>query len=93
MREASNGGASGRVCADAIPKFPANKISAASKQAAFHQDFHTIAILQEVQSCELEFKQGIYLHPRGHVSKPKAGQEMSTGSVLLAHTLLEASSL
>ena len=52
MREASNGGASGRVCADIATKFPASKTSAAKSKAAFHQDFQGIAILRSVQSLE-----------------------------------------
>jgi hypothetical protein len=71
MREASNGGASGRVCADTAAKFPASTISAANALAALHQDFQDIAILQSIRSIEWEFRQGIYLHPCAHVSNQK----------------------
>src|SRR5258708_11935625 len=43
MREASNGGASGRVCADAARKFPENQISAANPNAIFNHTFLRIA--------------------------------------------------
>ncbi len=46
MREASNGGASGRVCAKIEARFPASTISAANVRAALHQDFQGIDILQ-----------------------------------------------
>src|ERR1700680_4638358 len=71
MREASKGGASGRVCADAAAKFPASKTSAANAKAAFQQDFQAIAILRSVRSFDWEFRQGIYLHPCAHVSNQK----------------------
>src|SRR6202166_3041284 len=48
MREASKGGASGRVCAYARAGCPADKISAANANAAFHLVFQYIAILQSV---------------------------------------------
>jgi hypothetical protein len=71
MREASNGGASGRVCADNAAKFPASTASAANVRAALHQDFQDIAILQSFRSIQSEFRQGIYLHPRVQVSNQK----------------------
>jgi hypothetical protein len=71
MREASNGGASGRVCGYAATKFPASRISAANVNAAFHQDFQGIAILRRVRSFEWKFRQGIYLHPCARVSNQK----------------------
>jgi hypothetical protein len=52
MREASNGGASGRVCADTATKFPVRKNIAATIKAVFHQDFQGIAILRSVRSIE-----------------------------------------
>ena len=48
MRAASKGGASGRVCAYPVTKFPASRISAANVNAVFHQDFQSMAILRIV---------------------------------------------
>jgi hypothetical protein len=56
IREASNGGASGRVCAKAAAKFPASKIVAAKTGVALHKDFKLIAILQKVPSFNWEFE-------------------------------------
>jgi hypothetical protein len=52
MREASNGGASGRVCAFTATKFPASKMSPANVTAAFHPDFLCIAILRSVRQFD-----------------------------------------
>jgi hypothetical protein len=71
MREASKGGASGRVCANTATKFHASKTSAANVKAVFHQDFQAIAILRTIRSFEWEFRQGIYLHPAARVSNQK----------------------
>jgi hypothetical protein len=43
IRDASKGGASGRVCAGKLAKFPASKRSAASVRAAFHGLLQSIA--------------------------------------------------
>jgi hypothetical protein len=76
-REASNGGASGRPCAKhRATKFPASKTAPAIRNAAFHQDFQAIAILRNFRSFELEFRQGIYLHPRARVSNQNAFREI-----------------
>jgi hypothetical protein len=70
MREASNGGASGRVCADIATRFPISKTSAAKSKAVFHPDFHGIAILRSVQSFESEFRQAyIYTLARSFQTK------------------------
>src|SRR5580693_10579068 len=52
MRGASNGGASGRVCADSATKFPASNIRAKNADAGFHQDLQAIAILRVVRLFE-----------------------------------------
>ena len=39
MREASNGGASGRVCAEITQKFPENQIRTANPRTIFNHDF------------------------------------------------------
>jgi hypothetical protein len=72
MRATSNGGASGRVCADTATKFPASKTSAANAKTVFHEYFQGIAILRSDRSFEWEFRQGIFLHPCARVSNQKS---------------------